>query len=502
MVRVSGEISMNLALRIFAACVFLCLSIASTNAQDSVAEAYQPVDLTPLRELGDDYHNSIKLLQNRFRIDYEVEEITMVFFRKYGSPPVVLVQPDGSKIFQVQADGENVFWYDAATYDLINIKHPTPGPWQAVGQLLPESRVMVISDIQLIADPLPDVIFSGEILKQTARLTNGGEPINNAEFRDVVSLDIRLVSTNNPNFDNFGAEVQTIATFEDNGRGMDERPLDGVFTGQFNLAVADGEWTPVFVVSTPMLTREQVDSPLMLYPNPITVEMVEDGGGDGYHKLVIDAHREHVDMKTLLIDGKVRFPNGDVQNFSLTEQTAEAREHLIVNYEEGVYRVKLTAYGNTLSGRDFILDVPEKTFLVEKPEVVVASETNAGDNLKPSVDTQNPDNKPSSLDTQDMSSINIDGETKATSDNLLFWILAVNGVVIIIGGILIWLFVSPPKSKSKVTTPSKSATKLSIKDKLKNILPKKTKKLTSGLVIETPKTEKGTDFIELSMPKK
>ena len=39
----------------------------------------QNVDTSPLTDLGDSYTNSIKLLQNRFRVDYNVKEITMVF---------------------------------------------------------------------------------------------------------------------------------------------------------------------------------------------------------------------------------------------------------------------------------------------------------------------------------------------------------------------------------------------------------------------------------------
>lgn len=427
---------------------FLFLISAPLLAQGVDAEPQPMVDTTPLRELGDNYQNSIKLLQNRFRIDYQVEEITMVFFRKYGSAPIVLVRPDGSKIFQIQADGEEIYWYDAATYDLINIKNPTPGPWQAVGDILPDSRVMVLSDVQLHAEPLPKVIFSGEILKQTAYLTNGEERVNYAEFRDVVSLDIRLVSTNNPNYNNFGAEVQTIATFEDNGRGMDETPLDGTFTGQFNLAVADGEWTPVFVVSTPMFTREQVDPPLMLYPNPINIEVIQDGGGDGYHKLMIDAEREFVDMSTLLIDGKVRFPNGDVQNFSLTEQSTEAREHLIVNYEFGVYRIKLTAYGNTKSGRDFILDVPEYTFLAETPVEETPPITN-------NVDEQNPITTDNTL-TKAIPAIEIveeEPEPSMSTTTMVSLIVGINIGVLIIGGVAIWFFTRDKKPKSIPQTP-------------------------------------------------
>ena len=91
---------------------------AFVSAQSPQAE--QPAS-NPLTSLGDDFQNSIELLQNRFRIDFEVDEITMVFFREYGSVPVVLVKPDGSKIYQSQADGEDIFWFDTATYDMVSI---------------------------------------------------------------------------------------------------------------------------------------------------------------------------------------------------------------------------------------------------------------------------------------------------------------------------------------------------------------------------------------------
>ena len=46
---------------------------AVQNAQSSNTT----IDTSPLTELGDEYTNSIQLLQNRFRVDYNVKEITM-----------------------------------------------------------------------------------------------------------------------------------------------------------------------------------------------------------------------------------------------------------------------------------------------------------------------------------------------------------------------------------------------------------------------------------------
>lgn len=428
-------------------------AIAPASDSDS-ATLSQPKE-PPLTQLGNEFHNNIELLQNRFRIDYEVEEVTMIFFREYGSTPVVLVKPDGSKIFQSNANGQDIFWFDTATYDMISLKNPTPGPWQAVGQIQDGSRVMVISELALHADPLPSIVFSGEILKQTAYLTNNGVPIDYAAFRDVVELTITLASTNNPDFNNFGAKIETVATFEDDGRGMDEVPLDGVFTGQFNLAIADGEWIPMFKVSTPMYSREQVDAPIKLFANPIKVDVELDGGGDGYHKLMVDAFREHVDISTLLIDGKVRFPNGDIQNFSITDMNSDIREYLIVNYDYGVYRVKLTAYGNTVDGREFILDVPEYTFLSEEPEPEIVATPMA---------TGNSDGTTGNSKEIELQLLEDEKMSKASLYTL---IIAINGLLILVGGALIYWFVlgkRPNFSIKELLQKLKPEPKLNIKD--------------------------------------
>lgn len=428
---------------------------STSTASEPTGQTGEGETASPISLIGSEYENGIKLLQNRFRIDYNVEEVTMVFFREYGSAPVVLVRPDGSKIFQSQVEGKDIFWFDADTYDMINIKNPVPGPWQAVGQILPGSRVMVLSDIALHAEPLPPILFSGEILKQTAYLTNGDKPIDYSQFRDVVELTIDLVSTNNPNFDNFGADDQQIATFEDNGRGMDEAPLDGIFTGQFNLAVAAGEWQPIFRVSTPMFTREQVDPPIRLYPNPVIMNVELDGGGNDYHKLLIDVDRNLVNMNSLLVDGKVRYPNGDVQNFSLTEPSEDIREHLIIAFDYGIFRVKLTAYGKTVNGRDFILDVPEYTFLVAEPELPEpeVAESVAENDIDTVLTEPEPVPEPEGMDDQ----------------TLMIWLIAVNGGIIVIGGIVIGIVIwlkrpklklpaeANAKAQAKVKKPAKAA---------------------------------------------
>lgn len=476
----------------------------SYGQQGANGAANQPnaVENSPLVELGNDYYNGIKLLQNRFRIDYKVDEITMIFFREFGSTPVVLVRPDGSKIFQNMADDLDIVWYDSQTYDMIKIKNPTPGPWQAVGQILPDSRVMVVSDIQLETRPLAPIIFSGEIIKQTAFLTNGGQPIDYNEFRDVVQLTMEFKSTNNPSYNNFGAQTELIATFQDDGKGMDERPLDGTFTGQFNLRIASGEWTPIFTIVTPMFTRQKVGENILLLDNPITIDVELDEEGEGFHLLKVDADRSTVDMSSLLVDGKVRFPNGDVQNFSITDITDKIRTHEIVNFEYGVFRVKLTAYGNTVDGRDFILDVPEYTFVFEEPLL----ETNIEDLDALPEDAQSAE----ALALQELEKLKaapVEEEGMPRSQ-LMAIVVGINLFIIVVGGFVLWFFLVRGKKPkvSQSTEPDiedSKAAKTSfvtvLMDKITSLLPGKKDK-GDGKKLKSPDDASDSGIIELSMP--
>ena len=322
--------------------------------------------------IGTEYQNSIKLLNNRFRVDSDVSEVTLIFFRAFGSAPIVLVRPDGSKVYLENDSGDDSFnWFETDTYDMISLKNPMPGPWQAVGNILPGSRVMIIADITLEASPIPEIVFSGETLKQTAFLKNAGSRVDMSTFRDVVALSIDFVSTNNPNFPNFGLGSRSVARFEDNGLGFDEKESDGTFTGQFNLQITEGEWRPIFTVRTPLFSREQVNDKVVLLPNPVIVSVETEYNEDKDHLLSIDVDRDHVKIESLLLDGTIRHPSGEIVRFSYTEVSNEARLVNILNTDYGIYKVNMNVFGVSRSGRDIVLTVPEFSFVTEPPPIVI-----------------------------------------------------------------------------------------------------------------------------------
>ncbi|MGL6027225.1 MAG: TIGR03503 family protein, partial [Vibrio sp.] len=108
--------------------------------------------------------SSLSLLDNRFRVDPSISQITFVIYRENNSQPVVLVRPDGRKYYQSR-NPDYVRWYQEPSMDIISIDDPMPGPWQAIGKVTPKNHIKLISDLQLTSDVLPSRVFQGEELK-------------------------------------------------------------------------------------------------------------------------------------------------------------------------------------------------------------------------------------------------------------------------------------------------------------------------------------------------
>jgi uncharacterized protein (TIGR03503 family) len=349
---------------LFIICIFMSLQ---SYGQQGEVDYYKSDNVT----------NQIPYFDNRFKIDAQIEEITLLFYRVSGTPPIILVRPDGTKLKINNLPKDKMTWYDDRTFDLITIKNPMPGPWQAIGSILPESHIMVVTDVTIKVDPLPEVILSGETLKVEGRLFNGENAIDDPLFRDVLSLNVDFYSTNNSSFDNFGAEPIKIAQFRDDGRGLDEYSGDSLFTGEFELTnFAPGEWLPIYYVKMPMATRELRQKPIILHKTPvtITVETVMEEGK--FHKVTFTIDPEFVDADSLLFQGKVTFPDRQVEPFSIMEGKGNSRIYEIAYTESGVHRVGANVFGKTINGREFRLVLDEFSFNAE----------NKGGLLMPTID--------------------------------------------------------------------------------------------------------------------
>lgn len=316
----------------------------------------------------DDVTNRIPYFDNRFRLDANLEEITLLFYRRRGTPPIILVRPDGSKLKITNLPKDKVEWYDDKTYDMIRIINPMPGPWQAVGEILPNSKIMVVSDVTLEVEPLAEILLSGETLKVKGQIFNKEKVVDDPLFNDVINLDVDFFSTNNLAFDNFGAETVQLGSFRDDGYDLDEYARDGIFTAEFALDFSAGEWVPVYRVIMPMAIRELRQKPVIVRNNPISLGIETTIDPLEQHELTIHIDNEFVDEDSLIFQGKITFPDRQSEPFAIMEGEGITRVKQIGYTEPGLHKIELNAFGKTIHGREFRLVVPEFTFNVDRED--------------------------------------------------------------------------------------------------------------------------------------
>lgn len=449
--------------------------------------------------------NQIPLLDNRFRIDYAVEEITLVFFRKKGSPSIVLVKPDGTKIYARTARDHGMQWHDDKTYDLIKMVKPVPGPWQAIGEILPESRIMVLTDIDLKVDPLPKDMMVGESLKVTAKLTNGGKLINARDFRDILKLNVLLISTQKPEYDNFTSSVLDFTTFKDDGRDYDERPRDAVFTGEFRLDFPAGQWMPKYIVETPLYSRELLQDPLIISRTPLTTNLVEAKTAEDKHVLTYTITEGPIDAKTVSFQGRILFPSQEVQSFTIAELAADKRELLIANAGKGTYRVTQTMFGKTKSGREFVISLPEVSFAAVGPKEGVPPVDDA--TVKAAADKEAA-SAGGAVATTDASAITAGPEVPAEPVPEPFplgWVIFGNVIILLLGGGAIFFAMSANAKQTIGMIIAKLNPRLLLKRKQADELNVEAEtagatEQPSNMPKKPAKAKSGDDILDLSLP--
>lgn len=265
-------------LRIFAAIVGCLLSFSNLAAKPS----------------------SMSLLDNRFRVDPTITQITFVIYREKDSQPVVLVRPDGSKYYQWR-NPDDVRWYQESSMDIISIDNPMPGPWQAIGKVTPKNNIKLISNLQLTTDAFPSRVFQGEEFKFTARLTSNDKPLLLRDFLDRVNLKVTFTKFVE-NEDTLAKEARPIpevlGEFADDGTLLDEKPGDGVFTVALKMGIEPGKYRVRITSGNGVFLRAQ-EQEVLVYPSPISSTFIQSRVKDTPHQVVFTGEQGMIEPGSL-----------------------------------------------------------------------------------------------------------------------------------------------------------------------------------------------------------
>ncbi|HCG7541952.1 TIGR03503 family protein [Vibrio parahaemolyticus] len=255
--------------------------------------------------------SAMSLLDNRFRVDPTIEQITFLVYREQSSQPVVLVRPDGKKYY-AWGSYDNVRWYQEPSLDIISVDNPMPGPWQAVGKVTPKNNIRLISHLKLSTDVFPNRLYNGEALKFTARLTSDDKPLVLRDFLDRVNLRVtftKFVENEDELIKEARPVPMIIGEFSDDGRGLDEQAGDGVFTVQLPIEVEPGKYRARITSGNGVFLRVQ-EQVILVYPNPVSRTFIQSRSPEKPHQLVVSCEQGMIAPGSIAVNVEQNAPDG------------------------------------------------------------------------------------------------------------------------------------------------------------------------------------------------
>ncbi len=255
--------------------------------------------------------SAMSLLDNRFRVDPTIEQITFLVYREQSSQPIVLVRPDGKKYY-AWGSYDNVRWYQEPSLDIISVDNPMPGPWQAVGKVTPKNNIRLISHLKLSTDVFPNRLYNGEALKFTARLTSDDKPLVLRDFLDRVNLRVtftKFVENEDELIKEARPVPMIIGEFSDDGRGLDEQAGDGVFTVQLPIEVEPGKYRARITSGNGVFLRAQ-EQVILVYPNPVSRTFIQSRSPEKPHQLVVSGEQGMIAPGSIAVNVEQNAPDG------------------------------------------------------------------------------------------------------------------------------------------------------------------------------------------------
>ncbi|PMG65756.1 TIGR03503 family protein [Vibrio lentus] len=310
----------------------------------------------------------MSLLDNRFRVDPSIEQVTFVIYRADNSKPVVLVRPDGKKYYAWR-NADNVRWYEESSMDIISIDSPMPGPWQAVGKVSPKNNIKLLSHLVLDANDFPDKLYQTENIKFTARLTSDGKPLVLRDFLDRVKLKVTFTKFVE-NEESLVREARLIPVvmgeFADDGSGLDEQAGDGVFTVSLPIDIEPGKYRARITSGNGVFLRAQ-EQEVLVYPTPLTTTFIQSRKEGLPHTIVVSGEPGMIAPSSLAVHVEHKAPDEYVTYKQGQAEVDAMKVPLEVPYngDLGIYSWSGMVYATDASSqRPLIFPITEQSYSV------------------------------------------------------------------------------------------------------------------------------------------
>ncbi|SMF08606.1 TIGR03503 family protein [Alteromonadaceae bacterium Bs31] len=294
----------------------------------------------------------VPLANNQFVIDSSVEEFTALIFRKNPQQQTELVGPDKA-VYSSLKPSSDLKWHRADRYDLITVQRPLEGEWGIKADMAPDSRVTVVSNLNLRVKPLPVNVFKGQEEILTLFLQEDGKTIVREEFLSLMDIDASM-EAGNDEFD--------LKEFWQHAVSEGAPPTDGRYTEALPSFDKDGIYQLNIVVDGKTFVRQYSHQFHVRQTFGAEVKQVFTDGKMEY-VLIASSYKQNIDIPKTQLAATVITPKGRKKIRPLTSTDVDTWKATLLPDTEGEYTARVKAKGVDLEGKEFDLTLDEISFI-------------------------------------------------------------------------------------------------------------------------------------------
>ena len=134
--------------------------------------------------------DTLPLRNNVFKVDSSIKDMTLLIFHQPNDKNVGVIDAKGKKYTEA-AHPDNVQWHSEDQFDLVTITNPQAGQWSLDTKEDPDNRVMVVTNLKLGLNELPNNIMIGENLAVHAQLLQENKLLTEKTIMDRVGFSLQ-----------------------------------------------------------------------------------------------------------------------------------------------------------------------------------------------------------------------------------------------------------------------------------------------------------------------
>jgi len=297
--------------------------------------------------------DAVPINENKFKVDKSVRDFTILIFRaQSASKPAAVISPS-KKRYTDKQHPRSIDWHHEKNYDLVTVSNPEPGEWSLDTIVDPDNRVMVVTNLSLKVDSLPNNMILGDELVVRARLLQDHKTITDKKLLSLVRFTVHR---------RLGSSRLPVVDLLDNGQGKDSFAGDGVFSGTAGHFTKPGIYELSLKVTGDTLNRE-VKHRLEVRGSPARIDVKKKANG-----FMATIRVDPSMLRTETVSIQLKLPDGHAQ---IMPQSGELEWQASIAEKYAGQEITATLVGTRFSGKEMRMDLSHKLGETGKQELAV-----------------------------------------------------------------------------------------------------------------------------------